>query len=148
MLLHDEPRGLAALVRMAQVLLDLAQGPQFSNAALDVAADDQRAGVASPVRSGAAPRPYIYSLVSSRMAAQRSAALTFRACLLDEAQIVACRAGRVMRDRGPLLSSIAFRTPTRTRGSHDSVRVPMHLDRDRNDVAHAIRRDSVRMQDG
>ncbi|MBQ2648652.1 hypothetical protein SB816_23050 [Achromobacter sp. SIMBA_011] len=44
MLLHDEPRGLAALVRMAQVLLDLAQGPQFSNAALDVAADDQRAG--------------------------------------------------------------------------------------------------------
>lgn len=45
MLLLDEPRrDLAALVRMAQVLLDLAQGPQFSNAALDVAADDRSAG--------------------------------------------------------------------------------------------------------
>ncbi|MCZ8410975.1 hypothetical protein [Achromobacter dolens] len=59
MLLHDEPRGLAALVRMAQVLLDLAQGPQFSNAELDVAADDQRAGELLRLFDRARPHDHI-----------------------------------------------------------------------------------------
>ena len=60
MLLHDEPRrDLAALVRMAQVLLDLAQGPQFSNAALDVAADDRSAGELLRLFDRARPHDHI-----------------------------------------------------------------------------------------
>lgn len=103
MLLHDEPRASwRQWCELAGVALDLTRGVQFSDAALVLqaavdgsgvalgrlmlAGDDLQAGRLVRLFEPVLPNDYSYWLVTSRAAAQRPEAMSFRNWLLDAAR--------------------------------------------------------------